>query len=203
MPIPILPRSIPTLKRFLFAAYLELNAIETRVRPLYWQEPLSILEGAVILLEDRRYFKHSGIDWKSSARDFWRMITLRKFGGSSTIEMQFVRTCTGYKERTLKRKCYEMFLAWALGHRASKHQILKAYLDVAYFGAGLIGAERTSHKVFGKPLVELADEENYFLASMLVYPRPKNPTEKWRSKVTRRASYGMKLFNRIGNSCLT
>lgn len=203
MPIPVLPRSIPTLKRFLFAAYVELNTIETRVQPLYWQEPLSSLEGAVILLEDRRYFKHSGIDWKSSVRDFWRMITLRRFGGSSTIEMQFVRTCTGYKERTLRRKCYEMFLAWALGHRASKLEILKAYLVVAYFGAGLIGAAKTSHSVFGKPLGDLTAEENYFLASMLVYPRPKIPTEKWKGKVARRARYGINLLNKIGRSCLT
>ena len=202
MTIPVLPRSIPTLKRFLFAAYIELNAIETKIQPMYWQEQLSSLEGAVILLEDRRYFKHSGIDWKSSVRDFWKMITFRKFGGSSTIEMQFVRTCTGYKQKTLRRKCYEMFLAWALGHRATKLEILKAYLKVAYFGSGLIGVERTSGKVFGKSLGELTIEEIYFLASMLVYPRPKIPTEKWRGKVIRRASYGIILLKKIGRSCL-
>lgn len=95
-----------------------------------------------------------------------------------------------------------MFLAWALGHRATKLEILKAYLKVAYFGSGLIGVERTSGKVFGKSLGELTIEEIYFLASMLVYPRPKIPTEKWRGKVIRRASYGIILLKKIGRSCL-
>lgn len=169
---------------------------------MYWAEPLCCLEKAVILLEDRRYFRHSGIDWRSSAREFWRMITLRRFGGSSTIEMQFVRTCTGYKERTISRKLYEMFLAWALGHRVSKHQILKSYLEIAYFGSGLNGAERAANKLFGKSVWQLDVEQNYNLASMLVYPRPKVPTEKWNIKVTRRTSYGLRLFKKIGPTAL-
>ena len=202
MPIPNLPRSVPTLKRFLFAAYNELNLIEGRIKPFYWEEPLTYLEGAVILLEDRRYFRHAGIDLKSSIRELWKMVTFRRFGGSSTIEMQFVRTFTGYKERTFARKLYEMFLAWALGHRAGKHQILKAYLEVAYFGSGLTGAEQAASRIFGKSAWHLSIEENYNLASMLVYPRPKNPTDKWQKKIDRRSSYGINLLKKIGESAL-
>src|SRR5665213_95978 len=203
MPIPTIPRSLPSLKRYLYFAYSDINDVERRIRPTWWDGELSDLEKAVILLEDRRYNSHSGIDFRSIAREFLKKITFRRHGRASTIEMQFIRTCTGYKDVTARRKIYEMFLAWALLHRATKLEILRSYLEIAYFGTGIRGHSKAATKMFGKQPFELSQDESFQLASMLVYPRPREPDEKWWSKMQRRAQYGQRLLAKYGDFYLS
>ena len=108
--------------------------------------------------------------------------------------MQFVRTSTGYKERTLGRKFYETFLAVIIQFRYSKIVILRSYLACAYFGSHLRGVKAAAKKVFGKNANELSIEEAAFIAAMLVYPRPFHPTAQWESRVQRRADYGQRIY---------
>lgn len=161
-------------------------------------EHLSQLETIVLLLEDRRFFSHLGIDFLSIARETWRMCTLQRFGGASTIDMQFVRTRTGYKARTLRRKLYEMFLAYLLQTKMTKIEILRAYMNEVYLGVGLRGTSSAADAVFGKPVQSLSEHEAAFLAAMMVYPRPKAMSSKWMENVTRRARYGQRLFEKYG-----
>lgn len=105
------PLNIPSIKHRLIQIVIDMDHIESNVYPTYF-ERLPTLHAMVLLLEDRRYFRHAGIDYWSFLRDFWRMITFRKHGGFSTIEMQFVRTVTARYERTIRRKLYEMLLAF-------------------------------------------------------------------------------------------
>jgi membrane peptidoglycan carboxypeptidase len=167
--------------------------------PYSTYDDLSALETIVILLEDRRFFQHSGIDWRSLARELWKMCTLKTFGGASTIDMQFVRTRTGFKERTLRRKSYEMILAYLLQSHMDKIAILRTYLGVVYLGSGIYGIESAARKVFGKPLHEVTDREAALLAAMMVYPRPLSPTLRWRASVKGRAEYGMRLYQKHGD----
>jgi membrane peptidoglycan carboxypeptidase len=198
MPIPTTPNNLPSLKKYFFDAYQELSNIEDKIAWVGWHSELSCLEQAVVLLEDRRYYSHAGIDLRSVFRETFKKITFRRHGGASTIEMQFVRTCTGYKELTLRRKVFEMFLAWALLHRANKLEILRSYLEIAYFGTGIRGQYQASTLIFGKLPEQLTETESYQLASMLVYPRPRIPSQEWLNRVNRRATYGMRLFTKIG-----
>ena len=201
MPIPTTPNSLPSLKRYLYIAQDELNRIEQHIQ-LEWDTELASIEKAVILLEDRRYFHHSGIDLKSVLREILKKITFRKHGGASTIEMQFVRTCTGYMELTLRRKIYEMFLAWALLHRATKLEILRSYLRIAYFGTGIRGISQISATLFQKDFSELSESESFMVASMLVYPRPRENSVSWQNRIARRANYGTRLLAKIGPTYL-
>jgi Transglycosylase len=155
---------------------------------------LTLLEQLVLVLEDRRYFSHSGVDLRSCIRETVRALELRKFGGASTIEMQLVRTVTGYKRNTLRRKLYEMLLAVALRHRHGKVQILRTYLACAFFGTDLIGADAASARVFGKPAGLLCAEEAAFIAAMLARPRPLVPAPAWEKRVRRRAQYGLRIW---------
>lgn len=198
MPIPDAPKSLPSLKYFLFQAYKDLQFIESNIYGFDWPLELTAVEKAVIILEDRRYFLHSGIDWKSGVREIWRKCTFRRHGGASTIDMQFVRTCTGYKEVTFRRKLYEMYLAWALNHRASKLNILRSYLNLAYFGSGVSGVENAAQVLFNRGADELNEQEAFKIASMLVYPRPLIPPPEWEIKINRRASYGSRLVVKHG-----
>lgn len=201
MPIPTTPSSLPSLKRYLYIARGELDYIEQYIQS-EWDTDLTSVERAVILLEDRRYFFHSGIDYKSVFREVIKKLTFRKHGGASTIEMQFVRTCTGYKELTLRRKIYEMFLAWALLHRATKLEILRSYLRIAYFGTGIRGISQVSAALFNKNYVELSESESFMVASMLVYPRPRDHSVNWQTRVLKRTNYGARLLTKIGPTYL-
>lgn len=162
-------------------------------------DDLSPLEIMILLLEDRRYFQHRGIDWRSCVRETVKLCTLQKYGGASTIDMQFVRTRTGYKDKTIKRKLYEMLLARLLQSRMSKIAILRGYLNIVYLGSGISGVETASQKVFDKDPYDLTLYEMSNVAAMMVYPRPRTPTSAWQKKVERRAQYGLNLYRKLGN----
>src|SRR5215831_15765576 len=89
-----------SLRRILIQIHMDLFKVERRIRYDRWPEPLSDFEILVLILEDRRFFKHYGIDVKSLIREIVRALTLHRFGGASTIDMQFVRTATNYRYST-------------------------------------------------------------------------------------------------------
>ena len=130
---------------------------------------ISTLEIMTVLLEDRRYFSHKGIDGVSILRETHKLVRRGRHGGASTIEMQFVRTITGYRERTFSRKIYEAALAMALQRGCEKRCVLRAYLDLAYFVTKLNVATAASHQIYGKPAVELTINEAAFIAAMLCH----------------------------------
>jgi membrane peptidoglycan carboxypeptidase len=160
----------------------------------YYPTSLTELEKLTIVLEDRRFFDHRGVDAKSTLREIWRALTFRRHGGASTIDMQFVRTVTGYRQKTIRRKLYEMFLVYLIQFRYSKVVILRSYLACAFFGSHLFGADRAARKLYGRSADTLGTEEAAVLAAMLVYPRPTSPTPAWELKVQRRAHYGVRIY---------
>ena len=172
----------------------DLLNIENHWVPYFQWGGLSKFEIMVLILEDRRFCRHIGFDWISCVREALKAITFRKHGGASTIDMQFVRTVTGYKERTLKRKLYDILLAILIQIKYTKLEILRAYLNSAFFGSHLIGADVASVTLFDKMSAELEDEDASRLAAMLVYPRPLIPIAGWSRKVERRAEYARSLY---------
>ena len=189
----IRPLNVPSLRRCLLEIHRDLFVIDRHALPYVPEEPLSHLEKMVLILEDRRYFCHPGFDPIACIRELVRVLTLRPYGGASTVAMQFVRTATDYKEKTIKRKLYEMFLSILVQFRYSKLDILRSYLQCAFFGSGLRGADRASKNRFGKTQHELTLQEAAFIAAMLVYPKPLIPTPLWLTKVSRRADYAVRL----------
>lgn len=157
---------------------------------------LTPLEMMTIVLEDRRYFSHRGVDLPSVVREIINLVTFRKHGGASTIDMQFVRTVTGYRAPTLRRKLYEALLAVAIQPRYSKHEILRAYLACAFFGSGMIGADTTARRFFSKDSNELELEEAAMISAMLAYPRPSTAPATWKFRVERRKRYAISVHSR-------
>jgi len=70
------PRRFPTLKRLLFQIHQDLQKIIVPYG-FYGQDDLSDLETMIILLEDRRFFEHSRIDYTSLIREILKMVTFR------------------------------------------------------------------------------------------------------------------------------
>ncbi|SRR6266508_3760432 len=188
------PLNLPSFRRSLIAIHRDLFVIDEYALEYVSSEPLSIVEKMVLILEDRRYFGHAGIDLIACGRELVRAVMGRPHGGASTIAMQFVRTATGYKERTLWRKLYEMFLALIIQFRYSKLEILRSYLACAFFGSGVFGIDSASQNQYKKNSSDLTLPEAAFIAAMLVYPKPLVPTPLWLSKVNRRADYAVYLY---------
>lgn len=184
------------LRSALIKIHRDLLLIHSRVKvwaALYPSE-LTPLEKMVIVLEDRRFMKHLGFDCKSAVREISKALTFRRHGGASTIDMQFVRTVTGYKELTIWRKLYEILLSLLIQYRYNKVTILRSYLRCAYFGSRMIGADRASKQMFRVAADALSDDQAAMLAAMLVYPRPLSGHAAWALRVRRRANYGMSIY---------
>lgn len=187
---------VPRFRAALIDLHTDLLRIDAEILKYsaHYHPSLTMLEKLVLVLEDRRFTKHHGVDLISALREIIRALTFRKHGGASTIDMQLVRTITGYKEKTLRRKFYEVLLAIIIQFRYSKVVILRSYLSIAFFGSHLTGANAAAKKMYSKTPEELSLDEAAVIASMLVYPRPLNPKLEWESRINRRASYGKRVY---------
>lgn len=126
----------------------------------------------ILLLEDRRFYNHRGAEVRSIPRGIKRRIKYGRFGGVSTIDQLLVRTCTMRTGRTMGRKTREVCLAILLNLHCSKKEILHAFVNSAYFGPRLNGADSAAKIIFGAKAVELEREYSAFIASLLPYPLP-------------------------------
>jgi 1A family penicillin-binding protein len=128
------------------------------------------VRAAFIAVEDRRFYYHHGIDWRSAGRAAWRNLrSLDVREGFSTITMQVVRNAflphlEG--QRTLRRKLIELELARRLERALPKQRILELYLNVIYLGNGTYGVEAASRDLFGKSVAELGVGEAATLAGI-------------------------------------
>lgn len=186
-------RSTPSLKRWLLRVHRDLQTIDAVIDPYagYYRNGLSNYERLVLVLEDRRFFGHGGFEIWAIIREFLRMFASSPHGGASTIDMQFVRTATGYKQISFRRKLYEMLLSSLIQFRYPKIVILRSYLQIAYLGHALKGADAAAMKAFGKFSDELSPREAAHLATYLVFPRPSDALTNhyWQRRVLRRANH--------------
>ena len=132
------------------------------------------VRAAFIATEDRRFYYHGGIDWRSVGRAIVRNlsdISVRE--GFSTITMQVVRNAFLphlSRERSLRRKLIELELARRLERTLTKQQILEVYLNVIYLGNGTYGVEAASRDLFGKSIAKVTVAEAATLAGLAKGP---------------------------------
>jgi penicillin-binding protein 1C len=130
---------------------------------------------AVLAAEDKRFFRHRGIDWLASLRAAFRGLSHgRIISGASTITQQLVKI-SERRPRTLRAKLIESVTALRLEQLWSKDQILAAYLNRLDFGNLNIGLASAADYYFDKPVADLSDAEAAFLAGLPKNPRKLNP----------------------------
>lgn len=174
-------------REFLIRLNRDLIGISSKMKKI--APELEEFDFLVMALEDRRFLSHRGIDLISVARETIKMLRGKKHGGASTIDMQMIRTMTGYKELSLRRKIYEMTLSLLINFKFSKRQIMQCYMDNAFFGSHMTGLKKACEKVYDKPLADLTSLEKARLAAMLLSPRPLVPNAAWEKRVAVRAAY--------------
>jgi penicillin-binding protein 1A len=136
-----------------------------------------VLQDAVIAAEDERFYHHHGIDDRGILRALVaNLVQGGTVQGGSTITQQLVRNAyPDLKDRSVVRKVKEASLASQLEDRMSKAQILEAYLNRVYFGAGYYGVEAASRGYFGKHAADLSVAQAATLAGVIREPERANP----------------------------
>lgn len=129
----------------------------------------------LILSEDRRFFRHPGVDLIAIARALWSILVKRRLQGASTIEQQLVRTLTKRYELTLRCKLREITLALLVSLSSRKSQIARSYLQVAYFGWQMNGLLQACKRLHINPSTASALEAATVIAR-LKYPEPQFPS---------------------------
>ncbi|MDR1235646.1 MAG: PBP1A family penicillin-binding protein [Holosporaceae bacterium] len=131
---------------------------------------------SVIAIEDRRFYKHGGVDFWGIARAMWtNLLHLRIVQGGSTLTQQLAKNLFLSRSKSIKRKIQEFVLAIWLEKRFTKKQILSAYLNRVYFGGGAYGIDAAAYRFFGKRAHQLTLYESAKLAGVLKSPATYSP----------------------------
>ena len=135
------------------------------------------LQKAVIAIEDKRFYKHKGVDWHGTARAIFSTIFGGSVQGGSTITQQLVKNVTGDNQNTVKRKVMEIYRAQEMEKRYEKDEILEAYLNEVYFGYSCYGVVTASLKYFNKDVSELSLAECASLIAITNNPSLYDPLQ--------------------------
>ncbi|MDR7116889.1 transglycosylase domain-containing protein [Caulobacter sp. BE254] len=142
--------------------------------------------GAFIAIEDRRFYKHIGVDPKAILR---AVGANAKAGGvsegGSTITQQLAKNAFLSNKRTFRRKIQEVLIALYLDARLSKDEILSRYLSSVYFGDGTFGLGAAARHYFDKSPEQLSVGEAAMLAGLVKAPSRWAPTENFEGAKTR------------------
>lgn len=131
---------------------------------------------AVLAIEDRRFYQHFGLDPMGLARAVVRNTAEgRVVQGGSTITQQLAKNLFLSRERTLKRKIQEAMLALWLEYKLTKDEIISAYLNRVYLGAGTYGIEAAAQTYFQKSARDVTLREAATLAGLLKAPSRYSP----------------------------
>jgi penicillin-binding protein 1A len=131
---------------------------------------------ALLAREDTRFFEHGGIDWRGIARALYRDIMSGSAKeGASSITQQLARNSLPLGGRTLSRKVLEAMVALRIEKDFTKQQILEAYVNRIYFGAGCYGVQTASLAYFGKDAAKLNLSEAAILAGLIRSPNRFSP----------------------------
>lgn len=138
----------------------------------------SHVKNAFIAVEDKRFYKHHGVDYKGLGRAFINNLKSFSFKeGASTITQQLIKNTHLSSDKTLTRKLKEIKLAKKLEKKYSKNEILEKYLNTIYFGDGCYGITNASIHYFNKLPQDLTINESAILASIIKAPSTYSPTK--------------------------
>lgn len=136
------------------------------------------LEDAIVSVEDRRFYKHIGVDPIRIIGSALSNFTSGGLQGGSTLTQQLIKLSffsTSAEDQTLKRKAQEAWMAVRLEQKKSKQEILTYYVNKVYMSNGLYGMETASEMYFGKKLSELSLQQTALLAGMPQAPSAYDP----------------------------
>lgn len=167
---------IAVLKGEKDAYYVDINSI-----PEYAKQ-------AMIVTEDKKFYKHNGIDAQGILRAALALIKNNgeKKQGASTITQQLARGVFLTTDKTYERKIKEIFIAMELEKKYSKDKILEFYMNTIYFANGYYGLEAASRGYFSKSCQELSLGQIAFLCAIPNSPTRYDPEKNYKNTLERK-----------------
>lgn len=168
----------------------------------------SHLINALISIEDRNFFKHSGIDYSSILRSLINNISSSTRQGGSTITQQLVKNLLLSSDISYKRKIQEAYLATSLEQIYTKEQLLELYFNRIYFDATTPGIKYAAYRFFNKDVSLLNLAECALLVGLVKSPSYYSPF-KYIEKANERKNIVLKCMleenyitiNEYNNAC--
>ena len=161
---------------------LEEKVAEIRAKENYaeFSELPQMYVNAVISVEDKRFYKHNGIDILAIGRAAINDIKAMSYvEGGSTITQQLAKNMYFTQEKKIERKIAEVFMAWKIEENYSKEDIFELYVNNIFFGDGYYTVKEACRGYFNKELGEMTNGECIMLAGIpnapSVYAPTKNP----------------------------
>ena len=180
--------TMPSLDSLLFETreptitFVDRDGFEIRSQGQIMGDPVSIetlpkhVWQAIIAIEDKRFFSHSGVDFRGISRAM--MANVRRRGvaqGGSTITQQTAKNIFLTHERSIHRKLQELIISFWLEKRFTKEQILDLYMNRVSLSRGMRGIDAAARDIFQKRATELTIAEAAQIAAMLKAPTAFNP----------------------------
>ncbi len=183
LPTPVLPKPNPgpeasRITHIYDAAGNQIGLLrkfDTKV-PVQRADIPEVLKQAVVAVEDKRFYSHSGLDVRAAIRAFWADIHGRSVvQGGSTITQQYVKQVYTGGERTFQRKLKEAVIASRIDRQLDKDEILYRYLSTIYLGGGAYGVGAAAEAYFKKRVNDLSLSESALLAGVIRAPSELEP----------------------------
>ncbi len=153
-----------------------------------------VMKKAVLTAEDDRFYEHSGFDLQGMGRALMNNLSGGAKQGASTITQQVARNFFLSSEQTMKRKAYEILLAWKIEQNLTKDQILEVYMNQIYLGQRSFGFSSAAQIYFGKSLKEISIAEAAMLAGLPKAPSAYNPVVNPKRAKTRQQHILQRMF---------
>jgi penicillin-binding protein 1B len=148
--------------------------------PVTLQKVPASLVQAVLTVEDRRFFRHGGIDpVRMAGAAVHDLLHRRLDQGGSTLTQQLVKNYYLSSKKTLDRKLREAVMAVVLEHEHDKAEILQAYLNEVYLGqegpVSIVGVQEAARHYFSRDASQLDVAQSALLAGMIRSPAAYDP----------------------------
>lgn len=148
--------------------------------------PMHLID-ALVSVEDSRFYQHTGVDYVGIVRAVWLNFKAGSTTqGASTITQQLARNAFDLKEKSIKRKLVEAFLAHRIEQNFTKQKILELYLNRIFFGPGAYGIRSAARVYFSKRPIDLTKEECATICGLIKSPVRLSPLRNPSGSLTAR-----------------
>jgi membrane peptidoglycan carboxypeptidase len=165
--------------------------------PVSYQQISPVMRNAIVAIEDARFYQHGALDPRGTARALINNLAHHPVQGGSTLAQQYVKNALILTALTPKakaaaaadnavRKIRELRIAANVEHEMTKHQLLAAYLSVAYFENGAYGIQVAAERYFSVPARRLYLTQAALLAGLVENPVAYDPFLYPKSALARR-----------------
>ncbi|MER5808456.1 transglycosylase domain-containing protein [Streptomyces sp. NPDC002033] len=125
---------------------------------------------AFIAIENKSFYKDSGVDLIGVARGLFNTATGRGKAGGSTITQQYVKNYYLTQDQSATRKLRELVISVKVDQRMKKNEILAGYLNTNFYGRNAYGIQAAAQAYYGVDAEKLTLEQAAYLAAVIQAP---------------------------------